>query len=139
MKYRNRTELIALTLKAISGGSNLSAADIMYSAFLSYAQMKKYLSISMDAGLIAYQERNPRSFRITGKGMRFLHLYKMILVNYWLLILHPQLQSLLRILIVAPPQPTFLSQHVYDMIMHASYDYKSVLAFVCEELYRNCI
>ncbi len=75
MKYRNRTELIALTLKAISGGSNLSAAEIMYSAFLSYAQMKKYLSISMDAGLIAYQERNPRSFRITGKGMRFLHLY----------------------------------------------------------------
>ena len=78
MKYRDKTELIALTLKAINGGSNVSAGNIMYKACFSYAQTKQYLSISMNAGLIKYHERNLRRFRITEKGMRFLHLYNEI-------------------------------------------------------------
>jgi predicted transcriptional regulator len=78
MKYRDKTELIALTVKAVGGDSNASAAHIMYNAFLSYEQMKQYLSISIDAGLITYQELNRRRYGITEKGMRFLHAYNEI-------------------------------------------------------------
>ncbi|MGC2427967.1 MAG: winged helix-turn-helix domain-containing protein [Nitrososphaeraceae archaeon] len=37
----------------------------MYKAFLSYAQMKQYLSILIDTGLIIkYQEGNRRTYKI---------------------------------------------------------------------------
>ena len=74
MKYRDKIELIAFSV----GGSsrrNVGAAHIMYKAFLSYMQMKKYVSILIDAGLIKYQEGNRRTYRISDKGMRFLYLY----------------------------------------------------------------
>jgi predicted transcriptional regulator len=41
MKYRDKTELIALILIAVSSRRNVGAAQIMYKAFLSYTQMKK--------------------------------------------------------------------------------------------------
>ncbi|HZD82428.1 MAG TPA: winged helix-turn-helix domain-containing protein [Nitrososphaeraceae archaeon] len=58
MKYRDKTELIALILIAVSSRRNVGAAQIMYKAFLSYTQMKKYVSILIAAGLIKYQEGN---------------------------------------------------------------------------------
>ena len=71
---RDKTELIASILKAANGRS-VNAAQIMYSAFLSHAQIKQYLSILIYAGLIKYQEGNRRTYRISDKGMRFLYLY----------------------------------------------------------------
>ena len=71
---RDKTELIASILKALNG-RNVNATQIMYSAFLSYAQIKQYLSILIHAGLIKYQQENRRTYRITDKGMRFLYLY----------------------------------------------------------------
>ena len=78
MKYRDKTELIALILIAVSSRRNVGAAQIMYKAFLSYTQMKKYVSILIAAGLIKYQEGNRRTYRISDKGLRFLHLYNEI-------------------------------------------------------------
>ena len=65
----------ALILVAVSSRRNVGAAQIMYKAFLSYIQMKKYVSILIAAGLIKYQEGNLRTYRITDKGIKFLDLH----------------------------------------------------------------
>ncbi len=78
--YRDRTELVTSVLEVINGRS-LNASQIMYRSFLSYAQMKQYVSILIDAGLIrtTYQEENRRrTYRITDKGLMFLHLHNQL-------------------------------------------------------------
>jgi predicted transcriptional regulator len=77
--YRDRTELVASVLEVVNGRS-LNASQIMYRSFLSYAQMKQYVSILIDAGLIrTYQEENRRrTYRITDKGLMFLHLHNQL-------------------------------------------------------------
>lgn len=52
----------------------------MYRSFLSYAQMKQYVSILIDASLIrTYQEENRRRiYRITDKGLMYLHLHNQL-------------------------------------------------------------
>jgi predicted transcriptional regulator len=95
--YRDRTELVASVLEVINGRS-LNASQIMYRSFLSYAQMKQYVSILIDAGLIrTYQEENRRrTYRITDKGLMYLHL-------------HNQLDELLLTTAVAPITSHFSS------------------------------
>ena len=41
MKYRSRTEIVAMILEAANGGA--TKTRIMYKAFLSYAQLREYL------------------------------------------------------------------------------------------------
>ena len=43
MKYRSRTDIVALILEATKDGA--AKTKIMYKAFLSYSQLKDYLSI----------------------------------------------------------------------------------------------
>ena len=50
MKYRNRTEILGNILDATNGGA--TKTKIMYAAFLSYAQLKEYLSLLIDNNLI---------------------------------------------------------------------------------------
>lgn len=75
MKYRNRTEIIPLVLEAANGGANKT--KIMYSTFLSYAQLKEYLSILIENGLVIYEDATKR-FRTTEKGIRMLQTYNYI-------------------------------------------------------------
>ena len=49
----------------------------MYTAFLSYAQMKEYLTILIDNGLLQH-DVDIQKFRITEKGLSFLRLYEQI-------------------------------------------------------------
>ena len=49
----------------------------MYTAFLSYVQMKEYLTILIDNGLLQHDVGNQK-FRITKKGLSFLQLYEQI-------------------------------------------------------------
>lgn len=46
----------------------------MYKAFLSYAQLKEYLTILMESNLLEYEEGR-QIYRTTEKGMRFLQMY----------------------------------------------------------------
>ena len=46
MKYRSRTEIVAMILEAANGGA--TKTKIMYKAFLSYAQLKEYLSVLIE-------------------------------------------------------------------------------------------
>ena len=75
MKYRSRTELVSNILEAANGGA--TKTKIMYKAFLSYAQLKEYLSVLVENGLLEYIE-GEQVYRTTDKGNRFLKIYNQI-------------------------------------------------------------
>jgi predicted transcriptional regulator len=82
--YRGRYTIIAQMLSTIndSGTEGVTKTSIMYKAFLSYAQLKEYLSFMVEKGLIEEvpkQIRNNRGnekfvYKITGKGLRLLEI-----------------------------------------------------------------
>ena len=74
MKNRSRLEIIAMILETI-GDSGAIQAKIMYKVYLSFLQMKEYLSQIMQHGLITYDDR-AQIYKITDKGRRFLALYR---------------------------------------------------------------
>ncbi len=74
MKNRSRLEIIAMILETV-GESGAIQAKIMYKVYLSFLQMKEYLSQIMQHGLIIYDDQ-AQIYKITDKGRRFLALYK---------------------------------------------------------------
>ena len=92
MKYRSKTDIIGNILEAVNRSgcdTGLTKSKIMYSVFLSYAQLQGYLSDLVQKGLLEqYQKeiegkrikKKQRSFnyyyRITDKGRRFLQIYR---------------------------------------------------------------
>ena len=75
MKYRSRTEILGNILEATNGGA--TKTKIMYAAFLSYAQLKEYLSILIDNNLIEYSN-GTQTFKTTEKGLNLLKMYREI-------------------------------------------------------------
>jgi predicted transcriptional regulator len=75
MKYRSRTDIASQLLEAANGGA--SKTKIMYRAYLSFAQLRQYLTMLIESGLIEYQP-NQREYKTTEKGLRFLKAYKEI-------------------------------------------------------------
>jgi predicted transcriptional regulator len=82
MKYRSRTDIVGLILEAANGGA--IKTKIMYKAFLSYAQLKEYLTALLENSLLDYEEGR-QLFRTTEKGIRLLQMYnqfdEMISIN----------------------------------------------------------
>jgi predicted transcriptional regulator len=74
MKYRSRTEIVGLILEAANGG-RATKTRIMYKAFLSFAQLREYLTTLQDNELIEY-EGGMQTYRTTEKGMRLLDIYE---------------------------------------------------------------
>jgi predicted transcriptional regulator len=77
MKHRSETERIALILEAINCNSNRggeSQTRIMYKAYLSHSQLKEYLSVLLEKGLIEYQKED-RLYTITQRGIHFIQIY----------------------------------------------------------------
>jgi predicted transcriptional regulator len=72
MKYRSRTEIVSHILEAANGGA--TKTKIMYKAFLSYAQLKEYLAVLADNGLLEYFEAEA-IYKTTGKGIKFLEIH----------------------------------------------------------------
>jgi predicted transcriptional regulator len=82
--YRGRYMIIAQMLSTIndSGAEGVTKTSIMYKAFLSYAQLKEYLSFMVEKGLIEEvprQIRNNRGneklvYKITSRGLRLLEI-----------------------------------------------------------------
>ena len=75
MKYRGRTEIVATMLEAANGRA--TKTKIMYSAFLSYSQLKDYLDILIENNLIECLE-GTQTFRTTEKGLNFLKMHNAI-------------------------------------------------------------
>jgi len=72
MKYRSRTEIVAMMLDSVMVGA--TKTKIMYKAFLSYTQLKEYLSYMAENDLIRYEE-GTQLYRITDKGKKYMHVY----------------------------------------------------------------
>ena len=75
MKYRSRSDIIGLILEAANGGA--TKTKIMYKAFLSFAQLREYLSTLLEEDLIKYEEGSGK-YKTTEKGMRMLHICNQI-------------------------------------------------------------
>lgn len=73
MKYRSRTEITSMILDAVRSGA--TKTKIMYKAYLSYSQLKEYLTFMEKNDLIRYEE-GVQLYRITEKGMKLTHLYE---------------------------------------------------------------
>jgi predicted transcriptional regulator len=73
MKYRSRTDIISQVLLAANGGT--TKTKIMYSAYLSYAQLKEYLSVLLENDLIEYHQ-GEQKYKTTPKGLQFLKTYE---------------------------------------------------------------
>jgi predicted transcriptional regulator len=69
VKYRSRTEIVAMILEAANGGA--TKTKIMYKAFLSYAQLREYLSVLIANNLLYYIEGS-QTYKTTEKGLNFL-------------------------------------------------------------------
>jgi predicted transcriptional regulator len=72
MKYRSRTDIVGLILEAANGGT--TKTKIMYKAFLSYAQLKEYLTVLLQNGLLEFEEER-QNLRTTEKGLRLLQMH----------------------------------------------------------------
>ena len=71
MKYRSRTEIISMILDSVTIGT--TKTKIMYKAYLSYTQLKEYLSLLEESGMVEYQD-GAQIYKITEKGRKFLKL-----------------------------------------------------------------
>jgi predicted transcriptional regulator len=75
MKYRSKSDIIGLILGGANGGA--TKTKIMYKAFLSFEQLKEYMSLLLEKGLIEYEDAT-RRFRTTEKGLRVLKIQNQI-------------------------------------------------------------
>ena len=75
MKYRSRTEIVAMILEAANGGA--TKTRIMYKAFLSFAQLREYLSVLIENNLLEYLEGS-QNYKTTEKGLNFLKMHNEI-------------------------------------------------------------
>ena len=72
MKYRSRTDIVSQILEAANGGS--TKTKIMYKAFLSYAQLREYVTVRVDNGLLDYNS-GEQTYKTSPKGLKFLQIY----------------------------------------------------------------
>jgi predicted transcriptional regulator len=70
MGNRSRTEIVGMILDAANEGGE-TKTKIMYFAFLSYNQLKEYLSVLVENNLIEYLE-GANKYKTTEKGLFFL-------------------------------------------------------------------
>jgi predicted transcriptional regulator len=72
MTYRSRMDIVSKILQVANGGA--AKTKIMYSAFLSYSQMKEYLMMLTQNDLLSY-DLDTRTFKTTEKGLRLIEVY----------------------------------------------------------------
>jgi predicted transcriptional regulator len=72
MKYRSRSDIVGLLLDAANGGG-ATKTKLMYKAYLSFNQLREYLALLVENGLVEY-EQGMQTYRTTEKGMRVLRL-----------------------------------------------------------------
>jgi predicted transcriptional regulator len=75
MRNRGRTEIVGSILDAANGG--ITKTKIMYKAFLSYGQLKEYLSLLIENNLLEYLD-GTQTYKTTEKGLKFLKMHNEI-------------------------------------------------------------
>ena len=74
MGNRSRTEIVAMILDVANEGGGETKTKIMYFAFLSYNQLKEYISVLVENNLIEYLE-GANKYKTTEKGLFFLKMH----------------------------------------------------------------
>ena len=69
IRFRSRADIMTALLQSATGGVNKT--KLVYMAYLSYTQLKEYLLILEDGGLLAYDQPT-MTYRTTTKGTQFL-------------------------------------------------------------------
>ena len=72
MKYRTRTEIVSNILEAANGG--VTKTKNMYKAYLSYNQLREYLSILIENNLLEYLD-GTQTYKTTEKGLNLLKMH----------------------------------------------------------------
>jgi predicted transcriptional regulator len=75
VKYRSRTDITSQILEAANGGA--TKTKVMYKAFLSYAQLKEYLTVLIENELLEYNQTE-KIYKTTSKGLKFMKIYNQI-------------------------------------------------------------
>jgi predicted transcriptional regulator len=72
MKCRSRTDIVSTILQSAMNGA--TKTRLMYSAYLSYAQIREYLHFLIERRLISFEPKSAQ-YKLTEKGLRFLRVY----------------------------------------------------------------
>jgi predicted transcriptional regulator len=72
MKYRSRTDIIAMILQASLKGA--TKTRLMYTAYLSYAQIQEYLQYLTEKLLVSF-DASTHAYTLTEQGLHFLRVY----------------------------------------------------------------
>lgn len=61
----------------VANGGGVTKTKIMYKAFLSFVQLKEFLTILTESDLLSYDEKT-QTFKTTEKGLRLLSTYNQL-------------------------------------------------------------
>jgi predicted transcriptional regulator len=75
LKYRSRTEIIDSMLRSV--GSGATKTHIMYRAYMSYSQLKEYLDLLEERGLLVF-DSGTKLYSVTPKGLEFMNISERI-------------------------------------------------------------
>jgi predicted transcriptional regulator len=73
MQYRDRTEIIRQILDIANGAEDITKTKIMYRAFISYHQLKEFLTLLTERDLLRYDSIT-NTYKTTEIGFRLLQL-----------------------------------------------------------------
>ena len=73
VKYRSRTDIAAAILEISLSGA--IKTKIMYKAFLSFPQLKEYLAVLVEKGLLEH-DATDQQYYTTEKGKQYLKMYR---------------------------------------------------------------
>jgi predicted transcriptional regulator len=76
IRYRGRIDIICDILDAAIG-VDVTKTRIMYKSLLSYVQLREFLPVLTENGLLSFNEKT-HTFRTTEKGLQFLKIYSEI-------------------------------------------------------------
>lgn len=74
MTYRSREEIFASILRTAGSGSDITRSKIMFSSYLTYAQVVEYSKLLIQRGLLEFDAIN-RTFKTTPNGFTFIQLH----------------------------------------------------------------
>src|SRR2546428_147923 len=75
MKYRSRTDIIAMILQAAKAGA--TKTHLMYGAYVTYVQIQEYVEFLQEKGLLLC-EKGSQKYKLTEKGLHFLRVHDQI-------------------------------------------------------------
>jgi predicted transcriptional regulator len=77
MKNRSRIDIFSHILEATANGGATTKTKIMCKACLNYEQLKEYVALLLENGLLDYDKKNAE-YNTTEKGINFLKAYNKI-------------------------------------------------------------